>query len=141
LASSAATDDENQFIDAFPPGSPWGELWGTGIQQDDQDRDFAAIRTQFVWAVSKGEYVTERKFLLEWPVNISDASRAAQVERIPPVSVVQSTPISLYLLDAKRDGADDIRSRSSSTVDNCRDNLNHACMVFPRGETVERTRQ
>src|SRR5262249_2918184 len=44
---------------------------------------------------------------------IADAPRAAQVERMPPVTVAQSTPVSLYLLDAKRDGADDIRSRSS----------------------------
>jgi len=106
-------DDNKQIIDAFPTGSPWLELWGTGIQQDDQDRDFAAIRTQFVWSVSKGEYVTERKFLREWPANIADSPRAAQVERIPPVTVAQSTPISLYLLDAKRDGAEDIRSRGS----------------------------
>jgi putative ATP-dependent endonuclease of OLD family len=106
-------DDNNKIIDTFPTGSPWLELWGTGIQQDDQDRDFAAIRTQFVWSASKGEYVTDRKFLREWPVDIADAPRAAQVERIPPVLVAQSTPISLYLLDAKRDGADDIRSRSS----------------------------
>jgi putative ATP-dependent endonuclease of the OLD family len=106
-------DDNNQVVDTFPTGSPWLELWGTGIQQDDQDRDFAAIRTQFVWSPSKGEYLAERKFLREWPPNIADAPRAAQVERIPPVTGAQFTPISLYLLDAKRDGADDIRSRSS----------------------------
>lgn len=106
-------DDDNRLIDAFPTGNPWLELWGTGIQQDDQDRDFAAIRTQFVWSVPKGEYVTERKFLREWPADIADAPRAAQVERIPPVTIGQSAPVSLYLLDAKRDGADDIRSRSS----------------------------
>jgi putative ATP-dependent endonuclease of OLD family len=64
--------------------------------------------------VPKGEYLTERKFLREWTAKIADAAKAALVERIPAVTIAQSTPISLYLLDAKRDGADDIRSRSST---------------------------
>lgn len=106
-------DDANKVIETFPEGSPWLELWGTGIQQDDNDHDYAAIRTQFAWSVSKGEYLTERKFLREWPDSIADALKAALSEKVPPVTVSQSTPISLYLLDAKRDGADDIRSRSS----------------------------
>ncbi len=106
-------DGSNRAIDTFPTGSPWLELWGFGIQQDDNDQDFAAIRTQFVWSVSKGEYLTERKFLREWPEKLADAPKAALSEKVPPVTVAQSTPISLYLLDAKRDGAEDIRSRSS----------------------------
>ncbi|HEX3151377.1 MAG TPA: AAA family ATPase [Gemmataceae bacterium] len=106
-------DDEYRFIDTFATGSPWLELWGNGIQQDDQERDFAAIRTQFAWSPAKGEYLTERKFLREWTGELADAPRASLVERIPPVTISQSTPVSLYLLDAKRDGAEDIRSRSS----------------------------
>lgn len=100
-------------IEKFPPGSPWLVLWGNGIQQDDSDRDFVAIRTQFAWAEGKGEYLTERKFLREWPDTIAETPRAAAAERVPAVSVNHTTPIGLYLLDAKRDGADDIRSRSS----------------------------
>lgn len=106
-------DDSNKLLDTFPAGSPWLELWGMGIQQDDQDRDFAAIRTLYSWSASKGDYVTERRFLQEWPENLADAPEARLVERIPAVAINQSAPISLYLLDAKRDGADDIRSRSS----------------------------
>ncbi len=106
-------DDDNKLIETFPAGSPWLELWGNGIQQDDQEQDFAAIRTQFAWSALKGEYVTERKFLREWPVSITEAPKAAHVQRIAPVTIAQSTPISLFLLDAKRDGAEDIRSRSS----------------------------
>jgi putative ATP-dependent endonuclease of the OLD family len=106
-------DEDNHIIDAFPPGSPWLDLWGNGIQQDDNDHDFAAIRTEFAWSAPKREYLTDRKFLREWAANIADSPRAASVERIPPVSIAQSTPISLYLLDAKRDGAEDIRSRGS----------------------------
>jgi len=106
-------NERNEFIDSFPEGSPWLELWGIGIQQDDSDRDFAAIRTVYSWSASKGDYVTERKFLQEWPAALADARGARLVERIPAVTIGQSSPISLYLLDAKRDGADDIRSRSS----------------------------
>ena len=106
-------NDDGRTIETFPTGSPWLELWGNGIQQDDQEHDFAAIRTQFAWSALKGEYITERKFLREWPDNIADAPKAALVQRIAPVSIAQSTPVSLFLLDAKRDGAEDIRSRSS----------------------------
>jgi putative ATP-dependent endonuclease of OLD family len=106
-------DDNNKLIETFTTGSPWLELWGNGIQQDDQEQDFAAIRTQFAWSALKGEYTTERKFLREWPASIADAPKAALVQRIAPVSIAQSTPVSLFLLDAKRDGAEDIRSRSS----------------------------
>lgn len=106
-------DDDNKVVETFPTGSPWLELWGNGIQQDDQEQDFAAIRTQFSWSPSKGEYTTERKFLREWPAKLADAPKAALVQRISPVSIAQSTPVSLFLLDAKRDGAEDIRSRTS----------------------------
>jgi putative ATP-dependent endonuclease of the OLD family len=106
-------NDDNEVIETFPPGSPWLELWGNGIQQDDQEQDFAAVRAQFAWSLLKGEYVTDRKFLREWSARLTDAPKAAMVQRIAPVSIAQSTPVSLFLLDAKRDGAEDIRSRSS----------------------------
>ena len=106
-------DGTGVVIEKFPAGSPWLDLWGNGIQQDDDDRDFAAIRTHFAWSETKGEYQTERRFLRDWPQALADAPRAAAAERVPAVSVNHTTPIALYLLDAKRDGADDIRSRSS----------------------------
>lgn len=106
-------DDENTCIDAFPSGSPWLELWGNGVQQDDLERDIVVIRTQYAWSPSKGEYITERKFLREWVENIADAPSAPPAEKVGSVTVAHTTPIALYLLDAKRDGADDIRSRTS----------------------------
>jgi len=105
--------EDNKCIDAFPSGSPWLELWGNGVQEDDLERDFVAIRSQYVWSASKGEYVTERKFLREWVASILDAPAAPPVEKAGSVTIAHSTTIALYLLDAKRDGADDIRSRSS----------------------------
>jgi len=106
-------DNSGVVVEKFPTDGPWLGLWGNAIQQDDSDSDFVAIRTQYAWSELKGEYQTERKFLREWPEALADAPRAAHAERIQAVSINQTVPISLYLLDAKRDGADDIRSRSS----------------------------
>jgi putative ATP-dependent endonuclease of OLD family len=106
-------NDQGKPIDNFPEGSPWLELWGSGVQQNDNDRDFAAIRTQYAWSKAKGEYVAERKFLKAWSEKLEDAPKTAFVERIQSLSVGQTTPIALYLLDAKRDGAEDIRVKGS----------------------------
>ncbi len=40
-------DKDGKFEDVFPEGSAWSELFGNGIQQDDDDHDFVAIRTTF----------------------------------------------------------------------------------------------
>lgn len=104
---------KDKIIDTFPAGSPWLELWGSGVQQDDNDRDFVAIRAQYAWAKVKGEYVAERKFLKAWAEKHTDAPKTPFVEKIQPLSVGQTTPIALYLLDAKRDGAEDIRVKGS----------------------------
>jgi hypothetical protein len=40
-------DAEGQLINAFPSGSPWLELWGSGVVQDHNDHDLVAIRTSF----------------------------------------------------------------------------------------------
>lgn len=105
--------DDLRFLDSFPSGSSWLELWGSGVQQDDNDRDFVAIRAQYAFSKTKGEYIAERKFLKAWAGKLEDAEQTPFVERIQPLSVAQSTPISLYLLDAKRDGAEDIRVKGS----------------------------
>src|ERR1035437_720159 len=36
------TDAQGRIIDVFPQGSPWLELWGLGIVQDEDDRDLVA---------------------------------------------------------------------------------------------------
>lgn len=53
------TDEKGKIVDVFPQGSPWLELWGLGVVQDDDECDLVAIRTQFKWNTVKGEYVLE----------------------------------------------------------------------------------
>lgn len=105
--------DGREIVEAFPEGSFWTSLWGTGIQQDlDGDyAEFVGIRTTLAWSVPKGDYVLERRFLKEWhpfadwlsaPVDEKTRLNAAQVE-----------PLALHYIDAKRDLEDDIRKQGS----------------------------
>jgi putative ATP-dependent endonuclease of OLD family len=142
-------DEKGKTADIFPEGSAWIELFGSGIQQDDEDHDFVAIRTKYAWSASKGEYVAERKFLKSWPATIADMEKAPYVEKIQPLTVVQLMPISLFLLDAKRDGAEDIRTRGSvwhklvsepglsdDDIDKIESNLNEINNIFVTKSTV-----
>lgn len=106
-------DADGKVVDVFPKGSPWLELWGSGIVQDDDDHDFAAIRTQFKWDAVKGEYILDRRFLRDWQKDPTKWEQSRPVEKVGPVTSQQIEPLALYLLDAKRDIADDLRSRSS----------------------------
>jgi putative ATP-dependent endonuclease of the OLD family len=107
------TTADDQIADEFPQGSPWLELWGSGIVLDDEDHDLAAIRTQYKWNAVKGEYVLDRRFLKDWQTDSSKWEDSKPVEKVPPVTSQQIEPLALYLLDAKRDIAEDLRSRSS----------------------------
>lgn len=103
------TDDSGNITDAFQAGEYWIELYGEGISQDDNDRDFIAIRTQMKWNATEGEYEVERKFLGDW----QDPGRLDQSKTKKTVSANQIKPLSLYLLDAKRDIKEEFQSRSS----------------------------
>jgi putative ATP-dependent endonuclease of OLD family len=142
-------DEQGTIREIFPDGSAWIELFGSGIQQDDNDRDFVAIRTKYAWSLGKGEYVAERKFLKSWPESFADMEKTPYVEKIQPLTVVQLTPISLFLLDAKRDGAEDIRTRGSvwhklvsepglsdEDIDKIETNLNEINNIFVTKSTV-----
>ncbi len=107
------TDEKGRIIDVFPQGSPWLELWGLGVVQDEQDRDFVAIRTSLKWNTARGEYVLERRFLKDWQADSSKWEDSKPVEKVPPLSVHQTEPLSLNLLDSKRDMAEDLRTRGS----------------------------
>ena len=107
------TDDQGQITDVFPPGSPWLELWGLGVIQDEDDRDLVAIRTLFTWNTIKGEYALERRFLKDWQADSTKWKESKPVDKVAPVSAQQIEPLALYLLDAKRDIAEDLRTRSS----------------------------
>jgi putative ATP-dependent endonuclease of OLD family len=107
------TDDQGRIADVFPQGSAWLELWGLGVVQDKDDRDLVAIRTTFKWNAVNGEYVLERRFLKDWQADSAKWEDSKPVEKVSPVSAPQIEPLALYLLDAKRDIADDLRARSS----------------------------
>lgn len=59
-------DPSGKESDSFPKGSPWIELWGNGISQDDDDNDFVAMRMTMTWDLIKGGYFSQRRFLKEW---------------------------------------------------------------------------
>jgi putative ATP-dependent endonuclease of OLD family len=107
------TDEEGKIADVFPQGSAWLELWGSGVIQDDDEHDLVAIRTQFKWNTIKGEYVLDRRFLKDWQEDGAKWEDSKPVEKVAAVSAQQIEPLGMYLLDAKRDIADDLRNRSS----------------------------
>lgn len=107
------TNTNGQLTDVFPQGSPWLELWGNGVVQDDDDHDLVAIRTSYKWNDVKAEYVLERRFLKDWASDGQKWENSKPIERVPSVSLQQIEPLALYFLDAKRDIAEDLRSRSS----------------------------
>lgn len=107
------TDKAGNLVDIFPVGSPWLELWGSGILQNDAEQDIVAIRARYAWNSARGDYVTDRRFLKQWPASLADVEKASFAEKLNPLRVDQLTPIALFLLDAKRDGAEDIRARGS----------------------------
>ena len=106
-------DTTGNIVNVFPQGSAWLELWGLGVVQDERDNDLVAIRTSFKWNAVKGEYVLERRFLKEWQHESKKWEDSKPVEKIAPVTNAQLEPLALYLLDASRDIADDVRSRGS----------------------------
>lgn len=105
-------DSNGNIRDTFPEGSYWALLWGLGIAQDDQENDFVAIRTQTRWNSTKGEYETERRFLLDWP-NFENWKDARINEKAGGVRMNQIEPIAIYFMDAKRDIQDELQNRSS----------------------------
>jgi len=106
------TDPQGQLSQTFPEGSPWLELWGSGIVQDDRDDDIVGIRMSMAWDRIKGEYVAKRMFLREWNETLKEAL-PSEIAQQPQVTTAQLLPLSLYMLDAKRDASEEMRARGS----------------------------
>ncbi|WP_235989928.1 ATP-dependent nuclease [Bremerella alba] len=106
-------DEHGVRIDVFPEGSPWLQLWGNGIVQDDEDRDFVAIRMTMSWDQIKGDYFTQRRFLKEWKESLAEMLEAEVAQQITQVTAAQTAPLSMYFLDAKRDAAEEMKTRGS----------------------------
>ncbi|MCP4148772.1 MAG: AAA family ATPase [bacterium] len=101
------------IVESFPEGSYWLDLWRTGVSQDDNDDDFVAIRTRFIWDRLRGEYSTERFFLREWTVNSTNIEAIGDKKDDLRVAGKQLQPIALHFMDAKRDIEDDIKRPGS----------------------------
>jgi putative ATP-dependent endonuclease of OLD family len=106
------TDREGNVLDNFPQGSYWTTLWGLAISQDENDNDFLGLRTQYKWSDEQGEYVLERRFLEDWPVDPVNWNGAKIKER-GFLTAAQLEPMALYYMDAKRDIEDDLRRTGS----------------------------
>ncbi|MFC1926704.1 ATP-dependent endonuclease [Chloroflexota bacterium] len=104
-------DSNGNIRDTFIEGSFWVSLWGSGVAQDEKENDFVAIRTQMKWSNTKGEYGTERRFLLDWPS--LEKWEDARINEKAVVTPRNIEPIALYFLDAKRDIQDELQNRSS----------------------------
>ena len=104
---------DGAVIEAFPAGSPWLELWGSGIGQDDQEDDFVGLRTQVKWNSVRGEYITERRFLGQWIEDPDRWEEAKPMEKLGLIRAAQLEPIELHYVDARRDIAADLTGRGS----------------------------
>ena len=105
------TDNEGNIIDIF--SDYWVELWGNGVSQDDRINDYVGIRTQMKWDSTRGEYITERNFLVDWQEDPKKWDLARINEIAGSVSAAKIEPLALYLMDAKRDISDELRNRGS----------------------------
>jgi putative ATP-dependent endonuclease of OLD family len=107
------TDGKGNIIAQFPASSAWLSLWGEGVTQDDQDHDIVGLRTQARWDAAKSEYAVNRAFLRDWPPALDDAHCTSPTSTLRAVASIQLEPLALYLLDAKRDIASDLRNPHS----------------------------
>jgi putative ATP-dependent endonuclease of OLD family len=105
---------KGEFIDSFPAGSFWTNLWGAGIAQDlaDDFNEFVAIRTTFAWNVGKADYSLRREFLKEWRPFADWLKLPAPTDK-KAVTADMIEPIALHYIDAKRDLEDDLRKQGS----------------------------
>ena len=104
------TTADGTIANTFPAGSYWTSLWGTGISQDDQARDFVGVRSKLAWDLGKGEYALSKRFLKEW---LAFTKWLGAEEKDEWVTVTHIEPVALHYIDAKRDLDDDLRRPGS----------------------------
>lgn len=107
------TDDDGKDIESFPEGSFWLDLWGNGIGQDDNDNDFLGLRTELYWSEERDDYLIERKYLKEWLPDDDKWLKSKINESAGTPSRLQIEPMSLFVMDAKRDIQEELQFRSS----------------------------
>jgi putative ATP-dependent endonuclease of the OLD family len=87
----------------------WVFHWGRDLQLDNNDDEFVGIRVDYHWDAPESEYRYERSSLKEW----KDYTDFREIDTLNSLPSSQIEPISLYLLDAKRDIQEEFKQRSS----------------------------
>ena len=77
-----------------------GTFSGKRNTQDDRGHDHVLIRTRLAWSPTRGEYVTERYFIREWPKSEEDASDLPAANERPSRETGKSSRL-LYLLSTQ----------------------------------------
>ncbi len=100
-------NQEKKVLDTFSKN--WVHHWGNNIQVDDEEKEFVGIRADYHWNSAENEYEFERVSLKEWK-DYTDFKDVGTYSHLPSSQI---EPLSLYLLDAKRDIQDEFKLRSS----------------------------
>lgn len=83
----------------------WGLHLGSNVMTDNDDKEFFAFRTEFVYDIEKEEYIRDRKVISEWTdtnIKVGDSLRYKTL-----------SAFEFIFLDAQRDIALDIRDKAS----------------------------
>lgn len=106
-------NEKNEVVDKFPVGSFWLKHFGNAISLDLDDNEFIALRTEFIFDVSRGEYIPQRKYLMEWKKDGEDWVNSKIKIGCDPITQEKLDPIALYYIDSKRDIEDEIKNLGS----------------------------
>jgi len=87
----------------------WVFHWGRHLMLDDNDNDFVGIRVDYHWDAPESEYRYERSSLKQW----KDYNDFRDLDTFELLTSLHIEPVSLYLLDAKRDIQEEFKQRSS----------------------------
>ena len=98
---------EKKIITKF--SQDWVHHWGNNIQLDKSDDEFVGIRVDYHWNAPESEYQYERFSLRDW----KEYKDFREIDTLNSLLSSQIEPISLYLLDARRDIQDEFKLKSS----------------------------
>lgn len=114
-----APDTRNVIIDILlVPADPgafngkWTKTLGSSIEMPPGGGEQVTIRTIREWNSSKGEHDVKRAFLSEWPATAADMP-SATIHPTQRVTGAILEALALYVVDARRDIRDDLRTKNS----------------------------
>lgn len=103
-------NENNERIDSF--SDEWFEHFGDFRSEEAGSLDqFVALRTKIKYSQTKGEYVVERKALLQWP----DSDKVEDYSDYKKGSIRESllSSIPVFYMDAQRDIVSEMKERGS----------------------------